>query len=59
MEYPLIVERADGVGVSVRRWWLLRSSMCRGGLYRNDFLSMSRGYKKLRIPWLYRVGFSL
>ena len=52
MEYPLVVERAGGVSVSVQRWWLLRGSVMRRwncGLYRDDFLSTSRGYKELRI----------
>jgi len=44
MEYPLVVERAGGVGVSVQRWWQWNC-----GLYRDDFLSTSRGYKELRI----------
>ena len=52
MEYPQVVERADGVGVSVQRWWLLRGLVVQRwnyGLYRDDFLLMSRGYKELRI----------
>jgi len=27
MEYPLVVERAGGVGVSVQRWWLLTTRL--------------------------------
>jgi len=51
MEYPLVVERAGGVGVSVQRW-LLRGPVVQRwnyGLYRNDFLLISHGYKELRI----------
>ena len=52
MEYLLVVERAGVVGVSVQRWWLLRGSVVQRwncGLYRDDFLSTSHGYKELRI----------
>ena len=52
LEYPLVAERAGGVGVSVQCWWLLRGSVVQKwncGLYRDDFLLTSRGYKELRI----------
>jgi len=47
MEYPLVVERAGGIVVSV--YYAAQKQRGNYSLCHSDFLLTSRGYKELRI----------